>query len=315
MPKTSSKVSKKSPKKTDSKIQIRIKKPKIKFKTSSKGSKKNSQQKDQKTQIKIKKPQINVKKPNVKFKKPSWEEIKNSKVTKYSLYVLVVLAFFVLIDLGVQYLNNDYSAAVVNGDRITNSDYYYRLDQSYGSSVVSQLIQEELIFQEARKQGVVATEEEINADLAEITDQVGGEEQLQLSLDAYNISMEDLKRQIELDILSRKMLEPTLEYTEEDVKTFFNDYSDVLFPDETAALEDGELLDYETHKEDTKNAYIQQEVSNAMSSWLATLEAEASIQNNVVDKPGYKFLGATRNILTNIIDEANTNEADSTETE
>ena len=276
MPKKSSKVSKKSPKKKGKKVQIRIKKP------------------------------------NIKFKKPSWEGIKNSKITKYSLYVLAVLVFFVLVDFGVQYLNNDYSAAVVNGDRIANREFYYRLDQSYGSSVISQLIQEELIFQEAKNEGVVATDEEVDADLAEITDQIGGEEQLQLSLSAYNISIEDLKRQIELDILTRKMLEPTLEYTEDDVKAFFEDYSDVLFPDDAGQLEEGELLDYDTYKEETKDAYIQQEVSNAMSGWLAQLEADASIQDNVVDKPVYKFLGATRNILTNIIDEANTNEADST---
>jgi hypothetical protein len=272
MPKKSSKVSKKSPKKKGKKVQIRIKKP------------------------------------NIKFKKPSWEGIKNSKITKYSLYVLAVLVFFVLVDFGVQYLNNDYSAAVVNGDRIANREFYYRLDQSYGSSVISQLIQEELIFQEAKNEGVVATDEEVDADLAEITDQIGGEEQLQLSLSAYNISIEDLKRQIELDILTRKMLEPTLEYTEDDVKAFFEDYSDVLFPDDAGQLEEGELLDYDTYKEETKDAYIQQEVSNAMSGWLAQLEADASIQDNVVDKPAYKFLGATRNILTNIVDEANTND-------
>ena len=272
MPKKSSKVSKKSPKKKGKKVQIRIKKP------------------------------------NIKFKKPSWEGIKNSKITKYSLYVLAVLVFFVLVDFGVQYLNNDYSAAVVNGDRIANREFYYRLDQSYGSSVISQLIQEELIFQEAKNEGVVATDEEVDADLAEITDQIGGEEQLQLSLSAYNISIEDLKRQIELDILTRKMLEPTLEYTEDDVKAFFEDYSDVLFPDDAGQLEEGELLDYDTYKEETKDAYIQQEVSNAMSGWLAQLEADASIQDNVVDKPAYRFLGATRNILTNIVDEANTND-------
>jgi len=274
-------------------------------KSSKKVSKKSPKKKGKKVQIKIKK-------PNIKFKKPSWEGIKNSKITKYSLYVLAVLAFFIVVDFGVQYLNNDYSAAVVNGDRVTNRDYYYRLDQSYGSSVISQLIQEELIMQEAKNEGLVATDEEISSDLADITEQVGGEEQLQLSLDAYNISMEDLKRQVELDILSKKMIEPTLDYTDDDVKAFFTDYSDVLFPDEAAALEDGELLDYDTYKGQTLDAYIQQEVSNAITSWLATLEADANIQDNVVDKPIYKFLGATRNILTNIIDEANSNEADST---
>ncbi len=254
------------------------------------------------------------KKLKIKFKKPSWEEIKNSKVTRYSLIVLLVLLFFVAVDFGVQYLNNDYSAAVVNGERITDREYYNRLDQSYGSSVVSQLIEEELILQEAEKQGVTVTEEEIKEDLADITEQVGGEEQLNLSLDAYNLSLEDLKKQIELDILKRKVLEPTIEYTQEDVMAFFEDYSELMFPEEAAELEEGELLDYESHKDETLDYFLQQEIETASSTWLTEVEENASIQNNVVDKPSYRLLGATRNIISNIWDRINSNEGN-TETE
>jgi hypothetical protein len=263
-----------------------------------------------------KKVQIKFKKPNLKFKKPTWEGIKNSPVTKYSLIVLLVLVFFVAIDFGVQYLNNGYSAAVVNGDRITNREYYYRLDQAYGSAIVSQLIEEELIRQQAEEEGVVATEEEVNADLEDITQQVGGEEQLNLSLEAYNLTMEDLKRQIEIDILTRKMLEDQIDYTEEDVMAFFEEYSDMIFPEEAAALEDGELLDYESHKDETLDVFLQQEIETARGPWLADLEDAARIQNNVVEDPKYRLLGATRNIITNIWDQINSNKPeDQTDTQ
>ena len=259
--------------------------------------------------------QVKIKKPQIKFKKPTWEGIKESKVTKYSLLVLLILVFFVIIDFGVQYLNNDYSAAVVNGERITEREYFYRLDQAYGSAIVSQLIDEALVRQEAENEGVIATEEEIDEQLAEITEQVGGEEQLNLSLETYNLTMEDLKRQIELDVLTRKMIEPTLDYTDEDVKAFFEEYSEAIFPEESAELEEGELLDYETYKEETLDVFIQQEISTAQGPWLAELKADAKIQNNVLEDPGYKFLGATRNIVKNIWDDINSNQADDTESE
>jgi hypothetical protein len=254
-----------------------------------------------------KKVQIKIKKPNIKFKKPTWESIRTSKVTKYSLYVLGVLIFFVLVDFGVQYLNNDYSAAVVNGDRITRREYYYRLDQSYGSAIISQLIEEELIMQEAKKEGVVASDEEVASQVADITEQVGGEEQLNLSLTAYNLTMEDLETQIRLDILTNKMIEPTLDYTEEDVMAFFEDYSEMIFPEEAAALEEGELLDYESHRDETLNVFLQQEVESAKTTWLANLETNAKIQDNVTEDNKYRFLGATRNIITNIWDDINSN--------
>jgi hypothetical protein len=260
-----------------------------------------------------KKFEVKIKKPQIKFKKPTWESIKESKVTKYSLMVLIIFVFFIAIDYGVQYLNNDFSVAVVNGERITEREYYYRLDQAYGNAIVSQLIDEKLIRQEAEVQGVTVTEEEIQADLDEITEQVGGQEQLDLSLEVYNLTMDDLRRQIELDILSTKMLEPTLEYSEEDIMAFFEDYSDAIFPEEAGELEEGELLDYETYKDETKEVFIQQEISSAQEPWLQELKVEAKIQDNVTEDPSYKFLGATRNIITNLLQDAESNEEVETE--
>jgi foldase protein PrsA len=271
---------------------------------------KDSKKKSKSSKKDGKKFQVKLKKPSIKIQKPNWKNIKESKVTKYSLMLLLILLFFVAIDFGVQYLNNDYSAAVVNGDRITNSEYYYRLDQAYGNAIVSQLIEEELVRQEAARQGVVATQEEIEAEVEDITEQVGGEEQLNASLDAYNLTMEDLTRQIELDILSRKMLEPTIEYTEEDVMAFFEEYSEMIFPEDAAELEEGELLDYESYKEETLDVYLQQEIETAKGPWLAELETESRIQNNVAEDPSYKLLGATRNIISNIWDQINSNEGD-----
>jgi hypothetical protein len=257
---------------------------------------------------KSKSPKKSKKKVQIKIKKPTWESIKNSNVTKYSLLVLLVILFFVAIDFGVQYLNNDYSVAVVNGERITQKEYYYRLDQAYGSAIASQLIEEQLIRQEAETQGVTATQDEIDAEMTNVADQVGGEEQLNLSLEVYNLTMEDLERQVEIDILAKKMLEPQIEYTEEDVMAFFEEYSEMIFPEEAAELEEGELLDYESHKEETLEVFLQQEVQTALTPWLEQLQEDARIQNNVVEEPNYKFLGATRNIVSNIINDMNSNE-------
>ncbi len=253
------------------------------------------------------------KKVQIKFKKPTWESIKSSNVTKYSLLVLLVILFFVVIDFGVQYLNNDYSVAVVNGERVTEREYYYRLDQAYGSAIASQLIEEQLIRQKAEEQDVSVTQEEIDAEIAKIAEQVGGQEQLDLSLETYNLTMDDLERQVEIDVLTKKMLAPEIEYTEEDVMAFFEQYSDMIFPEEAAALEEGELLDYESHKEETLEVYLQQEIQTAQGPWLTELQKEARIQNNVVENPEYKLLGATRNIISNIVSDMNTNEPEEVE--
>jgi hypothetical protein len=97
---------------------------------------------------------------------------------------------------------------------------------------------------------------------------------------------------------------------------FFEEYSDMIFPEEAAALEDGELLDYESHKDETLDVFLQQEIETARGPWLADLEDAARIQNNVVEDPKYRLLGATRNIITNIWDQINSNKPeDQTDTQ
>ena len=151
-------------------------------------------------------PKKESKKIQIKFKKPTWKDIKESKITKYSLLVLAILVCFVAVDFGVQYLNNDFSVVVINGKRISKNEYYYRLDQAYGTAIASQLIQEELIRQEALKTNITVSDEEVQQEIDGIAQQLGGTEQLDLSLDAYNLTMEDLIEQIKIDILARKIL-------------------------------------------------------------------------------------------------------------
>ncbi|MCK9415162.1 hypothetical protein M0Q97_00695, partial [Candidatus Dojkabacteria bacterium] len=80
------------------------------------------------------------------------------------------------------------------------------------------------------------------------------------------------------------------------------------FPEEAAGLEEGELLDYESHKDDALKIFLQQEIESEKGKWIGDMREEARIQNNVTDNPKYKFLGATRNIISNILDQMNSND-------
>lgn len=261
-----------------------------------------------KPKIKIEKPKIKVKTPKIKVEKPNIKKIFSGKTARTLLYVLVGVILFILIDLFVQYLNNGYSVAVVDGSRITTKEYHDRLESSYGQAIAQQLIDEKLIEMEAVKQGVEVTDEEIGKQLQEIIDSIGGQEAYESVLTQSNIAEEDLKQQIKLDQLAVSILKPTIEYTEDDVKAFFEQYSSVLYPNETSALEEGEKLDYEKYKDEVEDIYIRQEVENSKSSWLEGLRNEYKIQNNTTTKPKYGILSATINIVKNIFNDANTNE-------
>ena len=276
-------------------------------------SKKVKSSKAPKKTITIKKPKIKIGKPKIKIEKPDFKKMVSKKTTKTLMLVLAGIILFILIDLFVQYLNNGYSVAVVDGSRITTKEYHKRLENSYGQTIAEQLIEEKLIEMEASKQGVEVTEEEIEEQLQEVIDNIGGEEAYETALIQNNITEEDLKYQIKLDQLAVSVLKPTLEYTEDDVKAFFEQYSSVLYPNETSALEEGEKLDYEEFKEGVEEIFIRQEVDNSRSTWLERLRGEYKIQNNSASKPKYGVLSATINIVKNIFNEANSNEIEVTE--
>ena len=217
--------------------------------------------------------------------------------------VVLIIAALALIDLGVQYLNNDYSVAIVNGNRITKNEWYDRLAAAYGPSIASQLIDEEIIKMEAKKAGVSVEESAIDTEVDLIIQSIGGQESFDAALVASNLSLEELRDQIRIDLLATKLLAPDLEYTEEDVKSFFDQYSDVIFPEETAALEEGALLAFEDYKDRTEEVYLQQEVQNYKATWLGQKRAEYKIQDNSTGKPKYGFLTITTNIINNLIDE------------
>ena len=73
------------------------------------------------------------------------------------------------------------------------------------------------------------------------------------------------------------------------------------------------MLDYELYRDDVEEIYIQQEVENAKYAWLEGLYSGYNIQDNSVSKPKYGVLSATINIVTNLLDQANTNDTTTTD--
>ena len=252
--------------------------------------------------VTFKKPQLsNIK---IKIKKIDLSKLKNWKwkpVAKIVGLILIIVASFALIDFGVQYLNNDYSVAIVDGTRISKSSWNNLLQQSYGQTAAQQLIDNEVITQEAKKANLTASDTEINAQLDQIKTSVGGDTQYQAALKANNLTEAQLKDEIRIDILTTKLLTPTITYTDADLKSFFDQYSAQMFPTETAALATGAKLDYDTYKDQTTQYYVQQQISNTKATWLSTKEASYKIQNNSTTKPTYGLFQTTVNIIKNLL--------------
>ncbi|HRI05804.1 MAG TPA: hypothetical protein PLV59_02565 [Candidatus Dojkabacteria bacterium] len=232
------------------------------------------------------------------LKVPTKFEVKmdKKKALKALLYTVLFVVGFGLIDLLVQYLNNDYSVAVVNGQRITMSEFNDRIAKAYGTTAASALIDEVLIEQAGVENKVVVTQKDIDNRMKEIAEQIGGEKALEDTLKANNIEREDIERQIRIEMVTAEILEPTIKYEEKDVKTFFDTYKSQLYPGQDS-------VKFEDKKSEVEESFLAQKVEEAKTAWLEGLRTKAKVQNNITTKPEYGFFKTITNIVSNMVSE------------
>jgi hypothetical protein len=247
---------------------------------------------------KVAKPAI-AKKIKLKIDK---EKFRN--FSKSAIKVVGLLLILLLVDLFVQYLNNDYSVAIVNGKRIPRKEYIQSLETSYGAQLAEMMVQEELAKQLGQEKGIEVEEKEIDESYEKIQEQLGGEEALLTALEQNGMTKEELREQLSTELVLKKIIEPTLEYTDEDLNDFFEQYKEYLY-------EETEDVKFEDEREAIEKHYIEQMTYEQREVVLKEFRDEVAVQINV---PGvneeeitYGIFKATRNLISNFVKERNTN--------
>lgn len=205
-------------------------------------------------------------------------------------WVLLFIVSLIIVDYVVQYLNYHASVAVVNGERVSRNDFYEDLEQRYGTTIASQLIDEVLVYQEADEQGVTITTESIDSEVEELEEEYGGEDVLNEELKSLGITRKQLRKQIETTLLVEKLLEDEVEVSEEEAEEYFNEYKSSIYPD-------NEDITFEEAQSDVESALRDQKIAEAVQPWLTELRSDARIQNNIDDPQDYSFLGITRDFF------------------
>lgn len=236
---------------------------------------------------------------------------RQSRTKKLVRLILVWLGIFIvtlaLVDYAVQYLNYKASVAIVNGERIYRKDFYTKLEQSYGSTIVKQMIDETLVYQEAADKNIEISSKDIDTEVDTLSEQYGGLEELQQELELRSMSMETLRHQIETTLIIEKILSNDITVSEDEIKEYYDQYKDVLFADT-------EVPSYEDAKETVKEQLRQQKIGNEVSSWLLELEGKATIKNNIESPKDYAPLLITRTFIADLFEkDTNTSDEDASD--
>ncbi|TXK81469.1 peptidylprolyl isomerase [Paenibacillus sp. N3.4] len=114
------------------------------------------------------------------------------------------------------------SAATVNGVSISTDQLYQAMLASGGQQTLSSLINDELITQEGKKAGIQVTDTDITAEIAALQSSYGSEAEFQQALTSYGMKLDDLKKSMKTQVTLKKILEPQITITDDEIKKYYD---------------------------------------------------------------------------------------------
>jgi hypothetical protein len=153
-------------------------------------------------------------------------------------------------------------AGTINGKWVTSWQFYSKLTQANGDEVFDSLVRETLIKQEAAKEGITATEKQIDEKIKELEDRFGGKENFELALKQNNTSEEELKDQLSIQILVEKLLKDKIKITDGEVSKYKKENKEFVGEMSTAEI---------------KDTLKSQKLNEAFNPWFEELKKKANI--------------------------------------
>ncbi|MEK3883455.1 peptidylprolyl isomerase [Paenibacillus sp. PL2-23] len=114
------------------------------------------------------------------------------------------------------------AVATVNGENITQDELYELLVDANGEAALDNLITEKLVQQEADAASISITDQDVTDEIDIIKLQFPSEEDFNNQLMQYGMTVDDLRDQVRISAMLRKVLEPKTEVTDEEIQTYFD---------------------------------------------------------------------------------------------
>jgi foldase protein PrsA len=201
--------------------------------------------------------------------------VRKSRNTKIYITVLgaVLVVMVIIFTIG---FSKGEAVAKVGSEKISKDELYDYLVDNYGAASVDTLITNKIVELEAEKEKIKVTDEEKEKELQALMESYGGEETFNLTLEQSGMTQEDVTKEINHIITIKKLLEPRINITDEEIKTYFDENKETLGTEEQPAV-------YEEHVEEIKDILYDEKVETEYTTWLDEKNSDYQIENLLSD--------------------------------
>ena len=213
-------------------------------------------------------PKTNLNQVNLKTNSPVQPMF--GKLQKLNLMPIAIflVAVFILVALFI-FLRKTLIVATINGQPLTRLAVVKTLEKQGAKQVVDSLISQTLLVQKAKQEKIVASNDEIQAEIAKIEAQLKTQgSDLPTVLATQGMTQKDLEEQIKLRLLLEKLLAGKTSVSNKEVDKYIADNRE-SYPEE---MTEKEL------KTAAREQLENQKLSTAAQDLLAKLKEEASIK-------------------------------------
>jgi len=198
--------------------------------------------------------------PNEVLKAPNPKSFGISKTGGIAIILGIIILGLLAINKGL------IVAAVVNNKLIFRSSVNKALVSRYGTQTLENMITEQLINDEATKQKVTVTNEEIDAKEKEILASFGGNVTLEEVLSYQGMTKADFDDQIKLQMQLTKIIGKDITVTDDEVTKYIADNPSTLVATDSVGMQ-----------KEAREAVLSQKVSEQLQTWYTALKAKAKV--------------------------------------
>ncbi len=159
--------------------------------------------------------------------------------------------------------------ARVNGRPVYRWELVRELEKNYGSQVLDSLVVQKLVYQEAAKQGVAVSSEEINEEIENLekTAEAQGAN-LDQVLGMYGVNRSGLEETLRYQLLVTKLVDADVSVSDEEIDKYWEENQDQFM----------EGTKKEDIVETLRESLSRQKTDQKISEWLQNLQESAEIK-------------------------------------